>query len=352
MSFDDRRYGSPPDGGFGSMPLWLEKVYRFLNFTFPIGTYLNTAVRVHILFIFLLIYLLLVTGDVFDTLRIEAVFFFSVLLHEFGHVLGCRSVGGHADRILMWPLGGLAFCDAPRRPWAEFVTVACGPLVTLGLVAGSFVMLAVMLSGSQLPSFNPLALWQGGVYDGLAGLVTDVFYVNYLLLLFNLLLLFYPFDGGRLVQVALWTQLGYQRSMRIATVVGMVGAVAVAFFGIMSRQMMLIFIAVFGFIACYQQSRALRLGGGMVDPYGNQLFDGESWKAGDVDGGEREPGFIARWVEARAERKAERQRQAEAAEQAEVDRILAKVHNEGIGALTDKEKRTLNNATQKQRNSG
>src|SRR2546421_12749422 len=28
-----------------------------------------------------------------------------VLLHEFGHVLACRSVGGIANRILLWPLG-------------------------------------------------------------------------------------------------------------------------------------------------------------------------------------------------------------------------------------------------------
>src|SRR5947207_3103150 len=32
-----------------------------------------------------------------------------VLLHEFGHVFACRSVGGTADRVLLWPLGGLAF---------------------------------------------------------------------------------------------------------------------------------------------------------------------------------------------------------------------------------------------------
>lgn len=30
-----------------------------------------------------------------------------VLLHEFGHALACRSVGGKAERILLWPLGGL-----------------------------------------------------------------------------------------------------------------------------------------------------------------------------------------------------------------------------------------------------
>lgn len=31
------------------------------------------------------------------------------LLHEFGHSRACRQVGGHADRIVLWPLGGVAY---------------------------------------------------------------------------------------------------------------------------------------------------------------------------------------------------------------------------------------------------
>ena len=41
-----------------------------------------------------------------------------VLLHEFGHALACRSVGGQADRIMLWPLGGIAFVRPPLRPGA------------------------------------------------------------------------------------------------------------------------------------------------------------------------------------------------------------------------------------------
>src|SRR4051812_46365326 len=45
-------------------------------------------------------------------------FFLIVLLHEFGHALACRSVGGTADRIMLWPLGGVAFVNPPPRPGA------------------------------------------------------------------------------------------------------------------------------------------------------------------------------------------------------------------------------------------
>src|ERR1700689_4817863 len=44
--------------------------------------------------------------------------FLIVLLHEFGHALACRSVGGVANRIVLWPLGGVAFVDPPPRPGA------------------------------------------------------------------------------------------------------------------------------------------------------------------------------------------------------------------------------------------
>src|SRR2546423_4898309 len=38
-----------------------------------------------------------------------------VLLHEFGHALACRQTGGVANRIVLWPLGGIAFVSPPRR---------------------------------------------------------------------------------------------------------------------------------------------------------------------------------------------------------------------------------------------
>src|SRR5262245_64648170 len=36
-----------------------------------------------------------------------------VLAHEFGHALACRSVGGTAKDIVLWPLGGVAFVSPP-----------------------------------------------------------------------------------------------------------------------------------------------------------------------------------------------------------------------------------------------
>ncbi len=48
----------------------------------------------------------------------------------------------------------------------------------------------------------------------------------------------------------------------------------------------------------------------------------------------------------------ERKRKREVADQAEVDRILDKVRDKGLGSLTRKEKKTLNDATERQKRAG
>jgi len=51
--------------------------------------------------------------------------FLIVMLHEFGHSLACRQVGGQANQIVLWPLGGVAYVNPPQRPGA---TLGASPL--------------------------------------------------------------------------------------------------------------------------------------------------------------------------------------------------------------------------------
>src|SRR6266700_2326010 len=60
--------------------------------------------------------------------------FLIVTIHEFGHALACRQVGGRADRIVLWPLGGVAYVDPPPRPGATLWSIAAGPLVNVVLM--------------------------------------------------------------------------------------------------------------------------------------------------------------------------------------------------------------------------
>src|SRR5215471_4533245 len=59
--------------------------------------------------------------------------FVIVLLHEYGHAMACRQVGGTANRIVLWPLGGVAYVDPPPRPGATLWSIAAGPLVNVAL---------------------------------------------------------------------------------------------------------------------------------------------------------------------------------------------------------------------------
>ena len=59
--------------------------------------------------------------------------FVIVLLHEFGHALACRQVGGQANQIVLWPLGGVAYVAPPPRPGPTLWSIAAGPLVNVAL---------------------------------------------------------------------------------------------------------------------------------------------------------------------------------------------------------------------------
>jgi hypothetical protein len=73
--------------------------------------------------------------------------FLIVTLHEFGHALACRQVGGQANQIVLWPLGGVAYVDPPPRPGATLWSIAAGPLVNVVLLP---ILLGLDLVGGSL----------------------------------------------------------------------------------------------------------------------------------------------------------------------------------------------------------
>lgn len=137
--------------------------------------------------------------------------FVLVTMHEFGHALACRQVGGRADRIILWPLGGIAFVSPPPRAGAMLWSIAAGPMVNLLLVP--------ILSYLQHAARG--AGWVNTNVDAYLVLLW-LWRINLGLLLFNLLPI-YPLDGGQIVRALLWFPLGQIRSLFIATGIGFVG---------------------------------------------------------------------------------------------------------------------------------
>jgi len=170
--------------------------------------------------IFMTDYMRRFQSPVWGVLEYVAIFVI-VLIHEFGHALACRQVGGVADRIVLWPLGGIAFVNPPRRPGAYLWSIAAGPLVNVALVpilaaAGNFV--------SQ--SENSLAPTDAYRF------INYLRYINLALLIFNMLPVF-PLDGGQIVRGLLWFPFGEIRSLQIASVIGLVGGALIGIIGLM-----------------------------------------------------------------------------------------------------------------------
>src|SRR5208283_4325678 len=137
--------------------------------------------------------------------------FLIVMLHEYGHALACRQVGGRANQIVLWPLGGVAYVDPPPRPGATLWSIAAGPLVNVALFP---ILLVLMTFGRSLE-------WARTMPNALA-LLWSVSVMNVALLMFNMLPI-YPLDGGQIVRSLLWFVLGRARSLMVATLIGLVG---------------------------------------------------------------------------------------------------------------------------------
>jgi Zn-dependent protease len=139
--------------------------------------------------------------------------FLIVLMHEFGHSLACRQVGGQANQIVLWPLGGVAYVDPPQRPGATLWSIAAGPLVNV-------VLLPILLG---VWYFADTAGWPTTAPDGYR-LLSAVAQINIMLLAFNILPI-YPLDGGQILRSLLWFFFGRIRSLMIAAIIGLVGIV-------------------------------------------------------------------------------------------------------------------------------
>jgi Zn-dependent protease len=165
--------------------------------------------------------------------------FLIVMLHEFGHALACRQVGGTANRIVLWPLGGVAFVNPPPRPGATLWSIAAGPLVN--------VVLLPFLYGVFLQSQS---LGWAVAMPNLYGLVKAVLAIDVGLLVFNLLPI-YPLDGGQILRSLLWFVLGRARSLMVATILGFLGVAGFIGLALWIHSVWFAALAVFMLMNCW-----------------------------------------------------------------------------------------------------
>lgn len=174
--------------------------------------------------------------------------FLVVTLHEFGHSLACRQVGGTANQIVLWPLGGLAYVNPPQRPGATLWSIAAGPLVNVILVP-------ILIGLVFLSRFLGLATT---IPDAIM-LLRAVTFMNLGLLIFNLLPI-YPLDGGQILRSLLWFVLGRARSLTAATVIGFLGVLGLVGLAFLAKSVWIGIVAAFVALSCwrgFQRAREL-----------------------------------------------------------------------------------------------
>ncbi len=180
--------------------------------------------------------------------------FLIVLLHEFGHALACRSVGGIARKVVLWPLGGIAYVAPPERPGAVLWSIAAGPLVNLVLIVPLYLLWLVTATSA----------WAGD-YPDLILFFQNICWMNVGLLVFNLLP-FYPLDGGQILHALLWFSVGRWRSLQVVSLTGVVFGIGLFVLAVVLpfKEMLLSILfsllasfIIFRSLISFQQSRAI-----------------------------------------------------------------------------------------------
>jgi len=169
-----------------------------------------------------------------------------VLMHEFGHALASRQVGGKSDQIVLWPFGGVAYVQAPPRAGAQLWSIVAGPLVNVVLIPVFLVIPPILIVTGLAPDSEDFWRW-----------LYTLSLINVVLLIFNMLPV-YPLDGGQTLRSLLWFKIGPVRSLLYASGVGLVGAAGLLGYAILNRS---IWIGILVFLIgsnCWQAFKAAR----------------------------------------------------------------------------------------------
>jgi Zn-dependent protease len=219
----------------GSLPLFrVAGIQVFLHWSWLLVAYFEIVSRVN--------EYRSMTWNVIEYLALFGI----VLLHEFGHALACRQVGGQANRIMLWPLGGVAFVQPPPRPGALLWSIAAGPLVNVILLPVT-ILAFVFANGAG---------WRNE-YPDFVLFLFSIAAMNFGLLVFNLLPI-YPLDGGQILQALLWFGIGRARSLMVSGIIGLAGAAGLVVLALVRLQdNWLAFVA---FFVAWQAWRGFQLG--------------------------------------------------------------------------------------------
>jgi stage IV sporulation protein FB len=330
------------------------------SWSLTLGRLWGVPVRLHFFFLLFVVLTLAVTVHekdlVIPGILTLAILLASVFLHEMAHALAALRAGGRVDHIVIGPFGGLSSPRVPDEPEVHVYVALAGPLVHLSLAVISAAILSLGTDTNVVALLSPMA---SAELLGGSGWVIGVklaFWLNWLLLLFNMLPA-YPFDGGPALRAALWPLLGRRTACVVTSRVAIGMAIGLCVLAFVLKEQAphplvplwvpLVMLAIFLFFSARQDLHALDksgltddLAGYRVPGEGLDLLD-ELWSSDDEQD--------AVLVEQRNDRRRERQEQARRAqeeyEDARVDDILARLHRSSLQDLSKEERAVLERAS-------
>jgi Zn-dependent protease len=222
--------------------------------TVLLGTVRGIPIRVHFTFLLLLAWIGFTgSGGLWQIVYVLAVFG-CVVLHELGHSIVAQAFGVGVSDIVLYPIGGVASLTSQPKPKQEFWIALAGPAVNILIAAGLFGWLTA--SGGLIP-WDQLRM--GG-----RNLLQELLAANLLLALFNMIPAF-PMDGGRVLRALLSIWKGEAYGTRVAAAIGQLAAFGLALLGLMSGNVILLFIAFLVFVSAGHeaaQQQQVELAGG------------------------------------------------------------------------------------------
>jgi Zn-dependent protease len=297
----------------------------------------------------------------------------SILLHETGHIVVARRLGGNGDEMVIGPLGGLNAVRVPFEPQSELVALMAGTLVNAFICLIAALLLAITRTPADLVQLlNPMST-EHLTADAapLVIICKTVFWINWLLILVNFLPCF-PFDGGRSLRSALmflWPELDSRQSVITVARLGRVIAallIVVALFllgvetydaAIVPPWFALTVLSIFVFFCAKCEEYQLSEEEAEDDKvFGYDFSQGYTSLERSVkreDTGEHpdpKPGnAFARWMERRRVERERAQLEKDADDERRVDEVLSKLHEGGMQSLSHEERQLLQRVSKRYR---
>ncbi|MGH6922668.1 MAG: site-2 protease family protein [Propylenella sp.] len=226
-----------------------------MSWSFPIGRLFGSEIRVHVTFFLLLAWIAIAhyqhggAAAAVDGVVFIIAIFACVVAHEFGHALAARRYGIRTPDITLLPIGGLARLERmPEKPREEIIVALAGPAVNVVIAAVLIVAMNARFDLDALQSLDNPAL----------SFIVRLASVNVFLVLFNLIPAF-PMDGGRVLRALLALWYSRTQATNIAARIGQALAFLFGFLGLMGGNPLLIFVAIFVYLAATAEAQSVGL---------------------------------------------------------------------------------------------